>query len=83
MNDLSSYLLKFRTLLVTAEERKKIIADILLQTLNVFVDPKNIIIKDNQVEIRASASAKSELFIYKKKITDLLSKSLNLKVTIR
>jgi len=68
MFNISNYLSKFKSVLVSNKISKDVVSSIIKDVSRVTVDPKNVTIKSGVVYIKASPAVKSTLFVHKELI---------------
>jgi len=80
MFDIAKYLEKFRTMSNSKIVLRNFVAEAIKEACAIDVDKKRIDIKDGIVRIKERPIIKTEIFIKKVKILDLLNKKTNSKV---
>lgn len=68
MIDISSFLKKFKKILLSGEEERKIVSEEIAKVAFVDIPPESIILKGGTAFINAKPAAKSEIFMNKGKI---------------
>ncbi len=76
MNNLSSYLKKFKLILTSNADVKEVIVSIILEVTKGKIEPKDIDIKNKIVYIKCRPSIKNEIFIKKEQILKQLKEKI-------
>jgi len=72
MENLATYLQKFRRLISSNEEKTKIISEEIFKITNIQIPTNNILLKEKTITIETKAIIKSEIFIKKEKIINAI-----------
>ena len=80
MFDIKEYLKKFKKIYQTQEFLKNSVAEAIKEVCNIDIETKKIILKDHVARINDKTIIKTEIFLKKIKILDILDKKTNGKV---
>jgi hypothetical protein len=72
MEDISSYLKKFKRIISSNEEEIKIVSEEVYKIINFSISPKEISIKRNVVFFQTKPTIKNQIFIHKEEILESL-----------
>ena len=74
MQEISKFFDKFRNVALKEINKRDTITSIIADTLKIKIDPKFIDIKNSVITVKGSQALKSEIYLKKKQIIDLLMK---------
>ncbi len=81
MFDIARYLEKFKKFSQSRDFLRNSVAESIEEICNIEIDPKKIVVKDGVAWISERPIVKSEIFLKKTKILELLNKKLENKIS--